>query len=353
MEPASDNHQLLREYLLGRLNAPARERQRALAEEFFEDEGRYGEMTAVEDELLEQYLNDELSPEDRAGFVSYLAHLPAKVAREKLAFAQALSQAAARYDQMNHPAQQPARDPESAWLNAGAVAVASPDSASWWQQLWPAFSKPLAWRYSFAAAALLLGATLAWLLYSLQTGKQLQAGLDQRAREREQSQQKLQNLQRQFDEQRQENERLQAELKRAREESDARSQELARLQAVPTAPPLIRGNEDRRAIGGRDKTQATEIRLRAGARTLNLRLQIPKGEAYRLLEARLTETDRQRVAWKTVCEPVCAPATANQVLMLELPAEGLNVGPHTLSLILKAADGLLVQRKYDFTIVKR
>jgi anti-sigma factor RsiW len=345
MESYADRRQLLRAYLLGRLNAPNEERRRALAERCFEDDARYEEFTEVEDELLDQYVLGRLSPEDRAGFASYLAHLPKHAAREKLAFVQALARAAAERG--------PANQPATGWFGAGAMAsAAASDAASW-----PGSLKPLLWRYSLPAAMVLAGVVLAWLLFYnqrlQQTNKQLQAGLDQGARRQQESQQTIETLQNQSAAER---EQLLADLGRAREENQAQARRLAELQsaAAPSSPLLTGADEKRGGLSGEKSPSLARISLKPGASSLRLDLRLPAGERHQLIEARLTETGaREKEVWKLLCEPACEPAIANQILSLQLPAGHLASGRHRLSLLLRAADGLVVSKGYDFILVKR
>lgn len=351
MKPTANLRHLLREYLLGRLNASAQEQQRALAESFYEDDERYEELSSVEDELLDQYVRGELSLEDRAGFTSYLAHLPKEMAREKVAFAQALSQVAARHNQ--------SKQPENVLFGATTALTAAASSAASSEPVWLAFSKPLMWRYSLVAVMLLLGIALVGLFFYShrlqQTTKQLQASLDQRTQEQKESQQMLQSQQQQSAAQRQEKERLQVDLKRAQEQNEAQVQQLARLQsAFPSSSSLIHSNDARRALRSRDEkgTLPSKVTLRAGSQTVRLNLQIPRGETYQMIRAWLSETKTQKVVWKAVCEPACVPMIINNSLILQLPAGHLTAGRYTLSLTLQAADGLIVPKEYDFTIVK-
>lgn len=85
----SDQHDELREYLLGGLSAPERD---AIAGQYFESDSFFEQVEAAEDELIESYLRNELTARDHARFESRFLTVPeqrnrveqARVLREAL-----------------------------------------------------------------------------------------------------------------------------------------------------------------------------------------------------------------------------------------------------------------------------
>lgn len=119
-------------FLLGGPDEDEDERRRVEIE-FLENESAFEDLLALEDELRFEYLQDRLSPEQRAGFEA--KYLVTSEDRARLAFARALL----------HRARTPAATPP---------ATAAPVRAAWWQR--PALGFAL-------AATLVLAASTAWL----------------------------------------------------------------------------------------------------------------------------------------------------------------------------------------------
>jgi hypothetical protein len=85
MRPVDKEHDVLRLYLLGRLT----EKEQELVEERFMTDLDYQEnVLMVEEELIEDYLGDVLSPQDRESFVARLLATPQQ--RERLEVVKAL-----------------------------------------------------------------------------------------------------------------------------------------------------------------------------------------------------------------------------------------------------------------------
>ena len=82
MKSNAAEQQTIREYLLGQLPG---EQQSHFEERLLIDDDVFEELEIVEDELVDEYLREELTPADRAGFESHFMAAPEH--REKLTFA--------------------------------------------------------------------------------------------------------------------------------------------------------------------------------------------------------------------------------------------------------------------------
>lgn len=85
MKSHAAEQQTIREYLLGQLPS---EQEAQFEERLLTDDDVFEELEIVEDELVDEYLRNELSPADRSGFESYFLASPEH--QEKLRFARAL-----------------------------------------------------------------------------------------------------------------------------------------------------------------------------------------------------------------------------------------------------------------------
>jgi hypothetical protein len=140
----------LRQYLLGVLPEPE---QTTLENEFLNDEDSFEQMVAAENELVDGYVRNQLTAQERRQFEQhYLAH-PDR--RERVRFAQTLL---AKIDQQSESVAEPVAEPIAARREvAGAT--------SWWQTLLGVFRSGN-WQLNWAASvALLLLAVTAGALY--------------------------------------------------------------------------------------------------------------------------------------------------------------------------------------------
>lgn len=139
----------IRQYLLGGLDEGARqtvERRLLTEEDFFE------ELLFAEEELTDQYLNEELSADERRSFESHFLSTPER--RRKLSFAKALGRYVAAHSAgVRAVADEPRRSP------------APGDAPTWAGRLrafWGAQGRALRVGAAFAAAVFLVGS--AWFL---------------------------------------------------------------------------------------------------------------------------------------------------------------------------------------------
>src|SRR5947207_852946 len=190
---------VLRQYLLGAL--PEAERSR-VAEQYFVDEQFFEELLDVENELLDQYVRGQLSPEERKKFGEYLAGLPNGAG--KLATAHALMEAAReRRKILPRPSAVTASSSRSRWTPSGGQ---------------PA--RGLVWKYAIAAVLIVSFAALGFLIV---TQRRLRREVEQLRVAHTQAEQDKSNLTRQAQTaereaagQQEQIRQLQAELDRAR-----------------------------------------------------------------------------------------------------------------------------------------
>lgn len=147
-------------YLLGRLAEPERER---LEERFFADTALFDELTAAEDELVDDYAAGRLAEPDRTRFEEYYLASPERA--EKVAAARQLRTWVAGQKQQPH---QPATEP-------------------WWERLAASLRMPV-WALGAAAAALVVTMG-SWLV--MRDQEQNRPGAPQIAQELPQQQQPL------------------------------------------------------------------------------------------------------------------------------------------------------------------
>lgn len=76
---------MIRQYLLGQL---AEQQQLAIEQRLLTEDGLFEELEAIEDELFDDYVADELTRDDRKQFEQYFLSTPAR--RQELEFAAGL-----------------------------------------------------------------------------------------------------------------------------------------------------------------------------------------------------------------------------------------------------------------------
>ena len=76
-----DDESTLRHYLLGQLS---QDDQQAFEQQLMVDDGAFETLMAIEDELVDEYLNGELSGQDRTSFETHFLATPER--QEKLRF---------------------------------------------------------------------------------------------------------------------------------------------------------------------------------------------------------------------------------------------------------------------------
>ena len=216
-------------YLLGDLSEDEKTR---MEEAYFADDAKFEELELAEEELIDAYVRQELSPEEEEQFKARLMQSPRLV--ERVNFAQALAEKA---DSTLPDADFVERDfVEQDLVERDLVeppifvSPATQPTPGWWARL---FSKP-AFQAAFATSVVLLlvgGVTLSysWL--------QLRRESERLASERTELQRQKDELQKRSTEQQGSIEQLTADLQRAREQQTQDQPQIKQAQDQPQIKP--------------------------------------------------------------------------------------------------------------------
>jgi TolA-binding protein len=301
-----NNERLIARYLLGDL---PEEQQVAIEDRAFADKDYFALVTAVENDLIDEYVNHELSATERRQFETRF--LASSERRKRVEFAKALARV---------PIAAPA-------LERNVVS----QPAKWsWQDLLYAFLIRLnpATKLAMVAVMLTLVFGSAWLFtetFRLRNQlSQLQA----------QNQARQNDLQQQFDAERRRNEELNARLsqeKQQREQSDESLRQLSESGDATNPPPrpviaslmLLPGL----SRGGGDKAH---LLMPEDARLVRLQIGIDPEEQYKTYAVEL-RTAAGRQVWNR--ENLTARTRGKaRAVSLTLPASALKSGDYELRL---------------------
>ena len=345
---ANDNN-LLRSYLLGALPEAETETCDELS---FTDDDFVMRLQAVEDDLIDAFLQNELSPQERAQFQAYYLASPRR--QEKIKFAQSFQSFAKR--QVLAPALAPA----TPIVAAEPVRQITEEPTSWLQSLRNLFTLPnLTMQWGMAAAALLLLLGGGWLFTEMQ---RLRGQMNVTQTEQAALQQRERELQSQLEQQRTTNTKtvaqLNEELQRTQQQLEQlkQQQELAAQQAQ-TRPPValpdglpsllhVELTPQTRGIG---KT----VELTIPANTDYAVLQLITSEAdFQVYQAELLTQADEKLRWKSGKLKARTSGTS-RVIDLSVRAKLLPPGSYVVKLNGIAANGQAEElRKYAFKIVK-
>jgi hypothetical protein len=297
-----NNEELIAGYLLGELSE---EQQVEIEDRAFADKEYLASITAVENDLIDEYVRQELSETDRRKFES--GFLASAERRKRVEFAKALSRMSAV--------------PEK-------TVVHQPVSWSWRESLYAFISglNPAA-RFALLAAMLLLLVGSAWLLTeTLRLRRQLtQLQAENQSR---------QSLEQQIEAERKRNEELNARLnqeKQQREQSDESLRQLSETadQTNPPPRPVIASLTLLPGLsrGGGDKPSLV---MPADARLVRLNIGIDPEEQYKTFAVEL-RTAAGRQVWTK--ENLGARSRGKvRAIGLTLPASVLKTGEYELRL---------------------
>lgn len=301
-----NNEKLISRYLLGDLSE---EQQVEIEDRAFADKEYLASITAVENDLIDEYVRHELTDADRRKFESRF--LASAERRKRVEFAKALARV---------PAEVPV--PEKRVVQ----------SWSWRESLYAFISvlNPAA-RFALTAAMLILLVGGAWLLT---TTLRLRSQLTQLQAENQSRQNQRQALEQQIEAERRRNEELNARLtqeKQQREQSDESLRQLSET-ADPTNPPprpviasltLLPGI----SRGGGDKPSLV---MPGDARLVRLNIGIDPEEQYKNFAVELRTTAGRQV-WNK--EKLAARNRGGaRAIGLTLPASVLKSGEYELRL---------------------
>jgi cell division protein FtsB len=297
------SEELIARYLLGDLSE---EQQIEIEDRAFEDNEYLASITAVENDLIDEYVRQELSEAERRKFESRF--LASEARRKRVEFAQALSRVPAKT----------------------AVAQTVPARPSWRESV-AAFIYGLtpAGKFALAAATLLVLLGGAWLITeTLRLRKQLDQ-LQAQRKDRE-------SLEQQVEKERRRNEELAAQLnqeKQQREQTDESLRQLSESGSQPgeTPRPVIASLTLLPGISRGGGGAKPKLVLPVNANLVRLQIGIEPEEEYRSFRVKLSTVGGRRV-WNRDNLTVRG-ARAGRAIRLTLPANALTSGEYELRLI--------------------
>ena len=327
---------VFRKYLLGEL--PEAEHSH-LADKYFVDEELFDELLDVENELLDEYVHEQLSPHESKRFSDYLSQLPDGAS--KLATAYALMEAA------NELRQAPASSAEDARLPLAEVASIG---TLRWQALrqW-LLADRLFLRY---ATAVVLIALIAGLSYLSVTKWRLRRDSERLRAERSQSDQNQSRLPPETAPQ--QDRTAKPERSTQPEENLAQSREQEQRSVRPSANK--RRESGNVALSSLILTPALRsggtpdsLVLSPETKTISLIIPIPQEERIASYRAVLQTTSGRVILSDVRLRPRPSNGAA---VSLRLPASQMTNETHKLTLLGKAADGIDVAHDYYFKVVR-
>ena len=301
-----NNEKLISRYLLGELSE---EQQVEIEDRAFADKEYLASITAVENDLIDEYVRHELSDADRRKFESRF--LASAERRKRVEFAKALARM-----QAEAPVAEKTAIPQWSWRESLYAFLSGLNPAG---------------KFALTAAMLILLVGGAWLLT---TTLRLRSQLTQLQAENQSRQNQRQQLEQQIEAERRRNEELNARLnqeKQQREQSDESLRQLSET-ADPTNPPprpviasltLLPGI----SRGGGDKPSLV---VPGDARLVRLNIGIDPEEQYKNFAVELRTTAGRQV-WTR--ENLAARNRGGaRAIGLTLPASILKSGDYELRL---------------------
>jgi len=262
-------------YLLGSLSEDERNR---LEENFFADDAKFEELEVLEDELIDDYVAGELSPDERRQFESKLKQSPRLV--ERVHFARALA------DKVDSLSSQP--EPRSDVLTSKPI---PPPKLRWWEIF--TAGQP-AFRIALAACLLLLllgGAALltGWLRTRRESerinAERAASQRQQEAFDRQLSEQQARDQQQAGERQRESEQRnqelkLKEESLRAAQSKEPKTSSPPVFPALSISPGLVRS----------DGSEPPTLKIPPGVNTARLQLDLENND-YPAYEATIKSGD--------------------------------------------------------------
>lgn len=305
MAAEPNNEQLIARYLLGEL---PEEQQVEIEDRAFQDNDYLATITAVENDLIDEYVRHELSETDRRKFENRF--LASAERRKRVEFARALANVASE-----------------------ATVAERPSTAVSWRDSLDAFVRSLNpfGKLALAALTLLVVASGAWLLIET---LRLRSELTRLQAQNQSRQGERQGLEQQIEAERKRNEELAARLnqeKQQREQSDESLRQLSETAqtATPAPRPIIASLTLLPGIsrGGGEKPS---LALAGNARLVRLQIGIDAEETYKTFAVELRTTAGRQVWTKENLK--AGSRRGARSVGLTLPATALKPGEYELKL---------------------
>jgi hypothetical protein len=328
MKNRLDDYQRVSQYLLGDLSE---EDQAQLEEQFFNDDEYFDSMLAIEDELIDDYAQGELSPRQRELFEKHFLCSPER--RSRVEFAQALQISAAQ-----------------AMAAQTARAISETESTSRWQSLLALFGiQNSALQFALAAAAVVLMLGCSWLIFeSARLRNQLaqfEAARSQQEKEAaEQSAEQRahsERLARDLERERNQREELERELVQGRESRDKASP----AQGVPTRMATFL------LMAGllRDEQGAKQLSIPQSAEQVRLQLKLRRTGEYKSYRAAL-----KTIEGEALLALRASQTGSGKAVVVNLSANLLKQGDYKLTLSGVTDAGNVEEiDNYYFSVVKK
>lgn len=308
-----EREELIARYLLGELSE---EQQIEIEDRAFSDRRYRQNITAVENDLIDEYVRKELSDSQRRKFEARF--LASADRRRRVEFARALTTLVSEV-----PAAQIQRETQAT--------VSTP--ATWRESLAAFFGGfAPAFRFSMAAAALLLFVGGAWLV--TQTLRQ-RAQLARLQSEEQLRQNERRNLEQQIDDERRRNQELTAQLdseKQQRRQSDDLVKRLQSEEGNSASPPQRNTILSLALLPGISRSGGVrpKLALHESVRAVRLRIGVEPEEPYRTFQIELRSQDGRRI-WTR--DNLSGRITqAGKTITLTVPASVLAAGQYELAL---------------------
>ena len=288
----------MRNFLLGKLRDPETNQ---LEIELLVNDERFEQMRAVEIALVDDYVRNVLSAEEKDEFETHYLASPIHLQRVRFA-----RQLIAKVDE-----------------TPNEVRSVSSRSERSWSFLEKFRLKNLAWEYALVPALLLFVAATVWLLRERsQLHQQLSQITNERASQRDQEQ----ALAEQVATVRDQNERMAAELENLRSakgvtpaESPAKPVEKQKVFSFALSPILLRGSSDPQTVSPPADTEILRLQMRADAKN---------GERFKVT---IRTVEGSRVWQQQSLKPRLDPLN-NGLIIASVPTSKLPVGDYILTL---------------------
>jgi putative zinc finger protein len=330
LKHVADNDELLTQYLLGELSE---EEQEGVEQRYISDSELYGQLLAVEDELIDAYVEGELPQSRRARFEAHFMRSPGR--QERVEFAKAWMAYVSRGSRNSTAAQRTAALPRRSFSDFFGF-------ESW----------PVAVRVSLAVVMLMAGvfliAEIVRLRSRFEQAESQRAALEKNQRE----------LQQQIDEERQRSQELSSQLESERSAPDLQdgvTTQPTGIISLLLTPGLVRGSGD-----------AKRLVIPPEARQVRLQVSFPRGDRLvsqgRAGERQTSTYDRysviiQTVEGKTVWTKsglTAQRSASRSVVAVPVPAGILTTEDYILTLNgQKGAGSAETISEYFFSVSKR
>jgi len=319
------NHRVMIRYLLGELSE---QEQLQLEEQYFGDDDWFEQFLAIEEELIDDYVQGQLSRRERERFEKYFLTTPQR--RERVEFAKALKQYTAEEQKASAP----------------ASAAPSPQPEPWWRFFLNFLLAPhpvLQPAFAMAVVVMMLGS--AWLF--VQT-LHLQDQLAQFQAEWAEGLERRRGLQPESTDQSKQIRDLAEKLENEKHQREQLEQKLAK--ARPPQPAAVSFALSAGAL--RDIEGAKRLAIPRGVEVAQLQPDFEDGGEYKSYRAVLKTAEGEEVWSQGMLK--ARLSDAGKSVMLNIPALVFGENDYILTLIgVKSDKAMEVVGSYPFSVVKK